>query len=130
MLRFSHNYHNLDIVVNHPSLRRCAYKPGPIDNDNSLDYSFSSTSSMSTTLPTSPNILSKSDMSHHLSLVHCNVQSLYPKNRYFYVQSLWLRLNSLNRDVASVMKTKLTISSSIILSRRKERTDMEIGMAV
>ncbi len=53
--------------------------PGPIDSNNSLDYSFSSNSSSISSQELVPDITTSLDISHHLSFVHYNVQSLYPK---------------------------------------------------
>ncbi|MES9883011.1 MAG: reverse transcriptase family protein [Sedimenticola sp.] len=45
----------------------------------SPDHSFNSTFSTSSILPSQSLISEPPDLSHHLSFVHCNVQSLYPK---------------------------------------------------
>ncbi len=52
--------------------------PGPMDIV-SPDHSFNSTLSTSSILPSQSLISEPPDLSHHLSFVHCNVQSLYPK---------------------------------------------------
>ncbi len=69
---------NLDHVATYIPLRRCSPNPGPIDNI-SLDHSFNSVFSATSSSSSLSVVSHPTNLSHHLSFVHCNVQNLYPK---------------------------------------------------